>query len=55
MTALLSLTRDAAATLAPLGWRVTQSAVHSGGTADVAADRAWSRDALSARVRLILR
>jgi len=51
----LSLTRDAAAALAGLGWRVTQSAVHSGGTADVAADRAWSRDALSARVRLLLR
>jgi len=50
----LSLAHDAAASLAALGWRTARSAVHSGGTADVAADRSWSRGALAARVRLIV-
>jgi len=51
----LTLARDAAAALAASGWRVMHAAVHSGGTADVADDRTWSRGKLSARVRLIVR
>jgi hypothetical protein len=51
----LSLARDASAALASLGWRTARAAVHSGGTADVAAARTWSRGKLSARVRLVIR
>ncbi|MEK6376053.1 MAG: hypothetical protein AABO58_25540 [Acidobacteriota bacterium] len=51
----LTLIHDAAAALTANGWRVSLAAVHSGGTADVAADRAWSRGKLSARLRLIVR
>jgi hypothetical protein len=51
----LTLAHDAAAALSANGWRTTLAAVHSGGTADVAADRTWSRGKLSARVRLIVR
>jgi hypothetical protein len=51
----LTLAHDAASALTANGWRVTLAAVHSGGTADVAADRAWSRGKLFARVRLIVR
>src|SRR5947209_5641014 len=54
-TRRLALARDAAAALTVLGWRATRSAVHSGGTADVAAERRWSRGKLTARVRLIIR
>jgi hypothetical protein len=50
-----TLARDAATTLAALGWRVTYSAHHSAGTADLAAERSWSRGRLTARVRLIIR
>ena len=50
-----SLARDAAATLAAHGWRVTQAARHSAGTADVAAERAWSRGRLTARMLLVIR
>jgi hypothetical protein len=49
------LARDAASALAGNGWRVTHAATHSGGTADLAADRTWSRGRLTARVRLIVR
>src|SRR5437764_13760254 len=51
----LALARDAAAALAAHGWRVTHAARHSGGTADLAADRSWSRGRLTARVRLVIR
>src|SRR5262245_4515222 len=50
-----SLARDAASALAASGWRVPYAARHSGGTADLAAERTWSRGRLSARVRLIVR
>src|SRR5881397_715856 len=51
----LSVACDAATALAAEGWRVTPAATHSGGTADLAADRAWHRGRLSARVRLVIR
>ena len=50
-----ALARDAAAALAANGWRITHAARYSGGTADVAADRSWSRGRLTARVRLVIR
>jgi len=51
----LTLAHDAASALAANGWRPTLAAVHSGGIADVAADRVWSRGRLSAHVRLVVR
>src|SRR5438105_4934040 len=50
-----ALARDAAAALAANGWRVTHAARYSGGTADIAADRSWSRGRLRARVRVVIR
>jgi len=49
------LAGETASALAALGWRVTYSAHHSAGTADLAAERSWSRGRLTARVRLIIR
>ncbi len=51
----LPLAHAAATALTAHGWRVTPSAAHSGGTADVAAERRWIRGKLTARVRLIVR
>src|SRR6266498_2536707 len=51
----LALARDAAAALTANGWRVKQAARHAAGTADIAAERSWSRGRLTARVRLVIR
>src|SRR5436190_7330269 len=51
----ISIARNVDTSLAAAGWRTAQAAVHSGGTADVAADRVWSRGKLTARVRLVIR
>jgi hypothetical protein len=50
-----SLARDAAAALTAHGWRTTHAARHSAGTADIAAQRSWSRGRLTARVLLVIR
>ena len=50
----LALARDAADALAASGWRMTYAAVHSGGTADLAAERTRTHNKLAARVRLII-
>lgn len=51
----LTLAHQTAAALEAHGWDVAQAVVHSAGTADVAAERIWSRSKLTARVRLIIR
>ena len=50
-----TLARDTATALAANIWRVIHAARYSGGTADIAADRTWSRGRLTARVRLVIR
>ncbi|HVR41254.1 MAG TPA: hypothetical protein VMU84_19325 [Thermoanaerobaculia bacterium] len=46
--------RATATALRDLAWRVKESAFFEGGTVDVAAERAWSRGALIARLRLLV-
>jgi hypothetical protein len=50
----LALVRTTANSLRNLGWRVSEGTFFDSGTVDIAAERVWSRDALHARVRLVV-